>query len=343
MAKWSGQKVDVNNINDGNEYRPIDRPTRQQLNAIVNNSLYASAIAEGVSSQLSSIDPNAKIEFKGSNPNLLINGDFRVNQRGESALTVAGGKNQYTFDRWRVNTGSGVTSTLAKNEKGMSITNTGGATLSQYFEDEFLQNKGRIATLSAKINGVVYSYTAEIGTSTNKLMSDINIRFIIGTGIYNGNQEKFIRFTMYDANVTYNFEWVKFEISSIATPFVPRPYAEELALCQRFFVRFANKSSSTTILLGTMFFGQTSYCWGLLNTPVPLRTTPTIISYSNLADLSVNSGSGGTPVNLSSLSVSNSSQNVLRLYGQANGVPSNSVLALQLNSGDTYIEFDAEI
>ena len=66
MAQWSGNKVNPSEINNGNEYEHKDRPTRQQLNAMFNNSLYSSQIAENVSEQLSSLNPTDKIEFKGS-------------------------------------------------------------------------------------------------------------------------------------------------------------------------------------------------------------------------------------------------------------------------------------
>ena len=46
MGAWSKQKVNPSNINNGNEYEKGDRVSRQALNSIVNNSLYAADIAE---------------------------------------------------------------------------------------------------------------------------------------------------------------------------------------------------------------------------------------------------------------------------------------------------------
>lgn len=45
MAEWTRNKVDGSEINNGNEYEKKDRVSRQQLNSIVNNSLYASDVA----------------------------------------------------------------------------------------------------------------------------------------------------------------------------------------------------------------------------------------------------------------------------------------------------------
>ena len=42
MARWSGNKVDPSNINRGIEYENGDRLSREAVNSIVNNSIYAS-------------------------------------------------------------------------------------------------------------------------------------------------------------------------------------------------------------------------------------------------------------------------------------------------------------
>ena len=46
MANWSGTKVNASDINGGKEYERKDRVSREQFNAIVNNSLYAQAVSE---------------------------------------------------------------------------------------------------------------------------------------------------------------------------------------------------------------------------------------------------------------------------------------------------------
>lgn len=46
MANWSGARVDASAINGGKEYERKDRVSREQLNAIVNNSLYSQAVSE---------------------------------------------------------------------------------------------------------------------------------------------------------------------------------------------------------------------------------------------------------------------------------------------------------
>ena len=61
MGKWSGNKVDQNYINNGNEYEQGDRVSREQLNAMVNSGLYVQDFIE---------DLTKKVEVENPNPNL---------------------------------------------------------------------------------------------------------------------------------------------------------------------------------------------------------------------------------------------------------------------------------
>lgn len=46
MGKWSGNKVNPENLNNGNEYELKDRVSRQQLNSIINSGIYSQNFAE---------------------------------------------------------------------------------------------------------------------------------------------------------------------------------------------------------------------------------------------------------------------------------------------------------
>lgn len=58
-------------------------------------------------------------------PNLLVNGDFQVNQRGQTTYTFTGGNNGYTLDMWRIIYGNGVRVTYGKD--GVTVDNTSGS------------------------------------------------------------------------------------------------------------------------------------------------------------------------------------------------------------------------
>lgn len=148
-----------------------------------------------------------------SNPNLLINGDFKVWQRATS-FTVTSEK--YTADRWTVLTTNGAYPiTVEKVDNGLKLTqsSSAGGYIKYKMEDSDLAKlTGKIVTLSYSLNDIIYTNTFTVGPS-NVIVA------IPKTGSLTGNI----------------INWVKLEMGSIATPFVPKPYAEELVLCQRYY------------------------------------------------------------------------------------------------------------
>ena len=58
-------------------------------------------------------------------PNLLINGDFQINQRGQSSYSASNDKAVYTVDMWRIVTTSTNTITCEVIDGGVRLTNVG--------------------------------------------------------------------------------------------------------------------------------------------------------------------------------------------------------------------------
>lgn len=174
-----------------------------------NFSLVDSTITSSASTTLQSAKDWATGTF--SNPNLLINGDFQVWQRGESFSTLAKTNSKYTLDRvysWSENDEC----TIKKVANGIQA--VGRITFLYRFEDaEYKKIAGKVVTFSRCKNGVI-----NISTFTMPMVqsaSTISWTNAVGeTSIYN---------------------WWKLELGSVATPFVSRSYGEELALCQRCF------------------------------------------------------------------------------------------------------------
>lgn len=283
-------------------------------------------------------------------PNLLINGNFIINQRGKTEYTGSG---TYTVDRWKfygtgtlnVNSDNTITYTIGSNNwngisycienpsflsnKTFTVSIKGNSTAGIWLN--FYQNGNNIDGLYTTNSGNFYL------TKTITFPEILNTdKLIIAIVTRNTNMPEGI------TNNSFTLEYVKLEHGLTATPLKSKTYEEELNLCQRYYISYKNKSNSVTMLLATTYFGQANYFWGHISLPTAMRTTPSI-TYSNLGDISVVSGSGGTPTNLSSLSVTNQSHNILRLYGIASGVSANKILALQLNTGNSYLNFDAEI
>lgn len=211
-----------------------------------------------------------------SNPNLLINPDFRINQRG---LTEYTGTALYTVDRWRKAFQYQPTSgdvVVTTSESGpITITNSADkfVTFAQKVENpRFLY--GKTVTASARIDGVTYMATGTVLT-TGK-----------GTILRSASSSKF-DFTVYQdcsierfdfeihivSGVTATIDWVKLELGSIATPFCPPDLATELAKCQRYFYRLGGLKNN--FVLQGLAYSPTSMSF-TYQFPVEMRTLPTL-------------------------------------------------------------------
>ena len=155
---------------------------------------------------------------KFSNPNLLINPDFKINQRGKTSYEVTGF--DYTVDRWRVSS-----SNVAVSESGgLTIHSTGSE--GSWFTQKLEKELEGIATLSIKVSSI---------NGRISLSSPSNNLFITSPGVYSITLSNISEFNMFlDPNTSVTIEWAKLEKGSIATPFVAPNPAEELEKCLRF-------------------------------------------------------------------------------------------------------------
>lgn len=197
-----------------------------------------------------SVNEIMDLSLQLSNPNLLINGDFRnpVNQR---TLSSYSGSNIYTIDRWITNFNPTITiqaGSIKINSGGDGSTYGG---IRQILED-FKYLAGQSVTLSLKVKNVINSswalelqgYSTTVTSESSKIYSFGSTSFstaglIVTTinlpeDLSMCDRFQFMVYTI-EQNKEIEIEWAKLEIGSIATPFVPRPYGEELALCKRYF------------------------------------------------------------------------------------------------------------
>ena len=180
-----------------------------------------------------------------SNPNLLINPDFRVNQRGQAEYTSG-----YTVDRWY----SPGKCSAAPISGGVKLTSTvtASSTTHAFWQDfEFPLPPGkytlslkaadvtgvwaaRIRTVTAAGDYVDSYYTPRLQDGINSVtvdLSDSEYISAVSIGFNKGTE----------AGNSLKLAWAKLESGSLATPFVPPDYAAELAKCQRFYqVRTTN-------------------------------------------------------------------------------------------------------
>lgn len=183
-----------------------------------------------------------------SNPNLLINGDFRVWQRGTSFENV--GK-AYTADRW-LYYGSDKSS-VVKEGASLKIVpdfTSGIINFSQSIEKvESLRNKTVTLSFESRASeSITLTCFIGVGTDFDNATDKIGKQIVIGTDVKksynvsfdlptwsNDGDKKIVIGFRFSSVPSIWFNWVKLELGDKATPFSPRPYAEELAMCQRYY------------------------------------------------------------------------------------------------------------
>ena len=218
-----------------------------------------------------------------SNPNLLDNPDFKINQRGLSVYSQSAKGAKMSIDRWAIyKTSSTKTGdvTLTPSSSGGSVLNNqtdGKACMYQRIEN-FSDLFGKQITYSASINGSVLSLTT---TCTNATAQSGNV-------VYTGDKSAYLRiwvvldtyiqFEIYlNAGKSITVDWAKVEMGSVATPFCPPNPATELEKCQRYLTVY--RGGSVRIFGGVAV--SESYQSIYIQTPVSMRVVPSI-SYSNM-------------------------------------------------------------
>ena len=258
------------------------------LPSFTDNSLLpvhnGAGLKKGLLSQLASY-----LGTKFSNPNLLINPDFRINQRGATSYTSAVAqtiKNVYSVDRWylyghslTVNSDKSVTITPTTYSNGALIQNLetpvdGDITVQVYAV-------GVSGTATVSVGPSDGSSTTEIGTLKNGLNT-----FTFSKGIK--------RLVIRVNSGTLTLKYAKVEQGTVATSFIAPNSAEELVKCKRFY---------NHIYFFHVFYSATAnFDYSFSHVVQSMRTKPTVkLSQSSSSGLSkysasVNNSSGLTVI-----------------------------------------------
>lgn len=270
---------------DMKEFKPLSNYAQEmisKINGLVNGTVKA---------KHAELADTATISLNSSNPNLLINGDFKINQRGSSTYTCT--KNEYTVDRWLGSNNL----TVTKIASGVTLSNTStsaSTTFVQKLEEPYSSFAGQSLTLSAKIDGEIYSLTITFASSSPTSQGTIASKEI-KTGVsltltYFANDIFSVGITL-SSGKSLTLTFIKLELGATATAFAPRTTAEELALCQRFYQDLGVDG------IGYSTFGAISYnseSYYGINCPINLiaelrvkptvtiKTFPYIRNYNNL-------------------------------------------------------------
>lgn len=224
--------------------------------------------------------------------NKLINGGFAVNQRVVSG-TVILAAGAYGHDRWKAGSG-GCTYTFTTVNNVTTITITAGSLLQVIEGINLISGTYTLSwtgTSQGKIGAGSFSASGVTGTATGG--TNLSIEFNTGT-----------------------LSKVQFNVGDQALPFQPRSFAEELAMCQRYFEKsydYTIKPATTSapgieskvVPSNTIAIGQP---YGKVGFSVKKMATPTIVIFpfttpANFNRVSANSGTdlganSGNPTNI---------------------------------------------
>ena len=258
-----------------------------------------------------------------SGRNLIINGDFRINQREYvSGATTA--VNEYTLDRWYTRIGTG-TFEFTAAPQGQPVT-IGNPTYTRYLAQVIERENFQPGT-----HVVSWEGTAKAGI-TGKGQAAAS---------YQSSPFTFESSGLFDTALEFEGEgddvWnVKVERGSVPTPFAASPIGEDLALCQRYYQRFGGQAAYQSHAFG--FARTTTAARISIPIPVSMRVLPTL-TYSTLALYD------GAIVSVSALAASNNgSANAIQVEATSTGLTTFRPYSLiSNNSTSAYVAFDAEL
>lgn len=163
----------------------------------------------------------------GGARNLLINGDFQINQRGQSEYTNANDKVIYTLDMWKVNMNSNITVKPIINGVQLICSSfTGTSLFGQEMDFKLL---GGTFTLVSKIDGQIYSHVFENIQAANSHDLGNGIAFWI-----NSSDSYNTVGLLFKEDKTINVEYIDLFDGDIAYPHVKEDYAIALTRCRRY-------------------------------------------------------------------------------------------------------------
>jgi hypothetical protein len=168
-----------------------------------------------------------------------------------------------------------------------------------------------------------FTYTGTIATNVTEMSPNIGYTPVGTAG----------------ANDYFEFTGFQVDVGSVALPF--RTYSAtiqgELAACQRYY--FRNNSGSTNYSWFAWGIGQggTDALWSIQN-PVTMRTTPTVVEFSNLGFAQV-----GAITAITTLVHSNSSPSASFLQSNGSNTANTFYRLMANNSASAYVGIGAEL
>lgn len=198
---------------------------------------------------------------KFSNPNLLINPDFKINQRGATSYELRG----YSVDRWEI-----WSVTVTPNKDGGVTLRNDKYTENGYFRQHLENAVEGDSTLSCYVTSV---------SGTVAMVADDNSQVILkqGLNVLHTNKNTKIFTLSLNIGASITLKWVKLEQGSVATAFIPPNLVEEYPKCQRYFQYIPKLYCVPLMFTRNMINSSDKYFQSTNgNLPTEMRLKPTL-------------------------------------------------------------------
>lgn len=283
---------------------------------------------------------------KLTRPNILINtnGADPINQREVSdgdALT----NGNYTIDRWYVSHNyTGLAFENSSGGSGIKLTDVTAGNYALIFQsiENYSSYAGETLTLSAYVRSNDTNAKLSIRDGTNIFESDAYSSegimtvtatvdsspayLLLSIGLGTATVDKYIE-----------FDWIKLEVGSERTLWVPPDPATELARCQRYYQRFGGQTYTS---FGTVLYDSSTLGRLIVPAPVPMRTIPSL-EYSGSFAFAYGDMTG----TYSSMAISTtlSDEHIFAINVTGTSLSGAVARLFANNDADAYIAFDAEL
>lgn len=302
----------------------------------------------GIESDISAIN-NAltNVEDSLSHRNLLDNGWFTINQRGQSSYTGRSGYDDYSVDRWM--TSGAVTVNVTNN--GITFP-SGEKGFKHKIDNSVLSSLlGKTVTLSAMLSdGTIISKSGALpSTLPSSDTSYVTLLFTTASGAASisfrlSSSGGHVLLWGDSASSEISLRAVKLELGSVSTLAMDTApnYATELLKCQRYFVRL-NSNKSQYFTLGNGIAGSASAAFFKTLLPTTMRSAPSV-SGSNDALLA---RTGSSSVNISSPTFSLDAfygESVsIKIIDSDSGLTTNALYLFSYKNTSSYIDLSADL
>jgi hypothetical protein len=262
------------------------------LPSFTDNSLLpvhnGAGLKKGLLSQLANY-----LGTKFSNPNLLTNPDFKINQRGNSTYSSTNSKKIYTVDRWNI-----YNANLNASTKVLTNPNSSSGQFKQTLELPLIGTY-TVTIKTSRVSGNVHFFINENGANIidKSIVSGLNtVTFTSTKGVSEVG-------VLISSGASLQIDYVKLEQGAVATAYTAPNLIEEYPKCQRYFQYIPKLYcvpliyTKSLINASDKFFQATNG-----NLPTEMRTTPTL-TYKALGQSDNSTFTGSASFELTSKSI----------------------------------------